>query len=227
MKKIDQEELKQRGNALRDGLAKAAEQFFGKAAVLTKSGYDAVAPRVMDAVDATVKQTSPFVESVSDSAAKLTHKAGDALDRFHQEVKNDYLPRISSAVEEAAARAKEGLVLAAGPSAEELARIEKEARRQRRHRRCRRALGWTALAAAAGGVAYLVWRRSQPIEDPWAEEYWSELETDVDVSGVPAETVAAVQEAVDTAADAVADKADEAADKVKDVADKVADAVQE
>jgi len=33
---------------------------------------------------------------------------------------------------------------------------------------------WLAVAGCAAGAAYVVWRRSQPIEDPWAEEYWAD-----------------------------------------------------
>ncbi|EJN84391.1 hypothetical protein HMPREF1129_2679 [Actinomyces naeslundii str. Howell 279] len=31
-----------------------------------------------------------------------------------------------------------------------------------------------AVAGAAAAGAYVVWRRSQPVEDPWAEEYWAD-----------------------------------------------------
>ncbi len=196
MKKIDQEELKKRGADLREALTRGAERAFGTAADLTKAGYEAAAPRIMEAVDVTVKKTAPLVDSASQSAAKLTHKAGDALERFHEDVVTDYLPRITGAVEEAAARTRGELARVSAPSAEELAAIEKVARRKRRRRRCRKTAKWTLLAGATVGVAYLVWRRSQPVEDPWAEEYWSDLETDVDVTGTPVETPVVVEETV-------------------------------
>ena len=41
-------------------------------------------------------------------------------------------------------------------------------------------LGWLVLAGAAAGAAYVVWRRSQPVEDPWAEEYWADSAEDED-----------------------------------------------
>lgn len=53
-------------------------------------------------------------------------------------------------------------------------------------------LGWVALAGVAAGAAYVVWRRSQPVEDPWAEEYWADSEEDDDPAvAVPVEAVAA------------------------------------
>ena len=32
--------------------------------------------------------------------------------------------------------------------------------------------------AAAAGAGYGLWKRSQPIEDPWAEDYWADLEVE-------------------------------------------------
>ena len=29
-------------------------------------------------------------------------------------------------------------------------------------------------AQRAAAAAYIIWRRSQPVEDPWAEEYWAD-----------------------------------------------------
>ena len=37
-----------------------------------------------------------------------------------------------------------------------------------------RTLGWLTVATVAAGAAYVVWKRSQPVEDPWAEEYWAD-----------------------------------------------------
>ena len=42
-----------------------------------------------------------------------------------------------------------------------------------------RTLGWLAVAIVAAGAAYVVWKRSQPVEDPWAEEYWADSTDDV------------------------------------------------
>ena len=53
-------------------------------------------------------------------------------------------------------------------------------------------LGWLALAGAAVGAAYVVWRRSQPVEDPWAEEYWADAAEDEAVEeGISAPVVPA------------------------------------
>mgnify|MGYP000991280955 CR=1 FL=1 len=44
-----------------------------------------------------------------------------------------------------------------------------------------------AMPGAAAGAAYVVWRRSQPVEDPWAEEYWADSAEDEAGSAVQAE----------------------------------------
>ncbi|MDO4901430.1 hypothetical protein [Actinomyces sp.] len=50
-------------------------------------------------------------------------------------------------------------------------------------------LGWLAVAGCAAGAAYVIWRRSQPIEDPWAEEYWADSTDEPVVSEAPAAPV--------------------------------------
>lgn len=37
----------------------------------------------------------------------------------------------------------------------------------------------TGLLAVAG---YVLWQRSQPVEDPWAEEYWEDAELVADTT---------------------------------------------
>ena len=58
-----------------------------------------------------------------------------------------------------------------------------------KRRKCRvlRAFGLTALVGAVAGAGYILWKRSQPIEDPWAEEYWADLDTDSFVPDTEAE----------------------------------------
>ena len=53
--------------------------------------------------------------------------------------------------------------------------------------RALRAFGLTALVGAVAGAGYILWKRSQPIEDPWAEEYWADLDTDSFVPNTEAE----------------------------------------
>ena len=36
--------------------------------------------------------------------------------------------------------------------------------------------GTLAIFGGAAGAAFLLWKRSQPVEDPWAESYWEDVE---------------------------------------------------
>ena len=42
-------------------------------------------------------------------------------------------------------------------------------------RRLRKLTGTLALIGGTVGAAYLLWKRSQPVEDPWAEAYWEDV----------------------------------------------------
>lgn len=192
---IDQGDLKKKATELTDAVAEGATKAF-KA---TKSGVKTAAPHVMDAVDATVKTATPYVDTAADTAAKLTAKAGEALDTFHADVVNDYLPRLSAALEEAAQKARQEADKAASAVAESapVAAVEEATTKRKRHRKTGRVIRWTLFAGAAAGAGYLVWRRSQPVEDPWAEEYWADLETDVPVEEVTPEEVAEAQVVAD------------------------------
>ena len=47
-------------------------------------------------------------------------------------------------------------------------------------------LGEASLVAAAAGAAFVLYKRSQSVEDPWAEEYWSEVEAEDEDEEAPA-----------------------------------------
>lgn len=84
-------------------------------------------------------------------------------------------------------------------------------------KRGRKTLLFLVLAAAAACAGYLLYRRSQPVDDPWAEEYWE----DVEVSEFdPEEAAEKAQDKAKEVAQDVADKADQAVDAVNDKLDK-------
>lgn len=217
MKHTDQEELLKLANELKDVVTTQAEHALDTAQELTKKGVRTAAPHVMDAVNRSVKTAAPLVDQAAGQAARLTHQAGDTLDQVHKDLVSVYLPKLQSAVEEATAfAATEAKRIGAPVVVPVVAAIETETTKRVRRSHHGRAFGLGALAAGAAGVGYLLWRRSKPIEDPWAEEYWADLETDADVSDVVTE-----------AADTVASVADAAQEKVEDAAEAVADAVDE
>ena len=214
-KHVDQEELMKKAAEIKGAVVEGAEKAFEKAAEATKTGVKTAGPHVMSAVDTTVKKAAPYVDSASEAAAKLTTKAGEKLEGFHEDMVSDYLPRLSAAVEDAAVRAKEEAAKAAGSAKKavesapvEIAAVEEVATKKRRGK-VGKVFGYSLLASAAAGAGYLVWRRSRPIEDPWAEEYWADLEAADPVEEVPAEAVVAEEVVADEAPAQEADAGEE------------------
>src|SRR5699024_2263554 len=82
----------------------------------------------------------------------------------------------------------------------------------------RRALGWTLVGTAVAGAGVLIWRRTKPVDDPWAEEYWDDA---------PAAVSPTVAEKLHTAADAVKDTTESTKEKVEEVRDTAKDAAKD
>lgn len=188
--RIDPDQLKADALVLRDVLAEQAGRAALKAADLAEQGIEWAAPHVQNSWDKTVEKATPVISEAAARAQEAADHAKPFLDDVHGKVVEDYLPRINKAVTDATAAATTDADLA------ERARLVREASARalvtptappRKRHRVIKALGWTVLGLSAAGAGYLLWRRSQPIEDPWAEEYWADLETDAPVPDVPVE----------------------------------------
>ena len=168
---FDADKLRASSQQLRDAAAIYAGKVAVKVADLANQGVEWAAPRAQAA------------------------SAGPALEHARGHLVADYLPRASLAVNQA------GAALSARGSLSDRARRATEASAAalatptRKRRRCRvlRALGLTALVGTVAGAGYILWKRSQPIEDPWAEEYWADLDTDSFVPETDAEKATYVQ----------------------------------
>lgn len=221
-KNLDPKKLQREGEALADAAARRGEELATKATNLAEQGIDWASPRAQKLWDETVKVTAPKLEEAAD-------KVRPYLDNVHDKVVDDYLPRIEVAAREAQkAASQDGSLVERATRAGEVTR-QTLAKPAPKKRRFGRVLGWTLIGTAAAGAGYLLWRRSQPIEDPWAEEYWADLDTDVDVPDDPAEAVE-VEDAGDVIEDVketVSDKAEDAVDAAQDVAEDAADTVDE
>ncbi len=189
---FDTEKLRNEALQLRDAVAVHAGRVAVKATELAEQGIDWAAPRAQAALNEAIDRATPLVEDVTARAVDAADRARPAFEKAREEVVEDYIPRIQRAVHEG------GAALAAdGTPLLERARHASEKVIVKKHRFLR-AIGWTALATTVAGAGYVLWKRSQPIEDPWAEEYWADLETSVDVPATEPEEVEGVEQ-IDTA----------------------------
>ena len=168
---FDADKLRATSEQLRDAAAVYAGKVAVRAADLANQGVDWAAPRAQAALTSAIEHATPAIENA------------------REHLVDDYLPRASLAVNQA------GAALTARGSLSDRARRASEVSAvalttpTRKRRKCRflRAFGLTALVGAAAGAGYILWKRSQPIEDPWAEEYWADLDTDSFVPETDAE----------------------------------------
>ena len=179
---FDAEKLRASSQQLRDAAAIYAGKVAVRAADLAGQGVDWAAPRAQAALNSAIEHAAARAQAAAAQAVP-------AIENAREHLVDDYLPRASLAVNQA------GAALSARGSLSERARRASEASAvalktpTRKRRKCRalRAFGLTALVGAVAGAGYILWKRSQPIEDPWAEEYWADLDTDSFVPDTEAE----------------------------------------
>lgn len=180
---IDTEKLKAQSLQLRDAAAVHAGRIAVRAADLAEQGLDWAAPRAQAALASAIERATPLVESATDRAQAVADRAQPFLSDIHGHVVDDYLPRLNRAVTESAAALSSEGDLGARARAARSASAKALTTPARKKKCCKkgrllRALCFTALTAAAAGAGYVLWKRSQPIEDPWAEDYWADLEVE-------------------------------------------------
>lgn len=189
---FDADKLRTEALQLRDAVAVTAGRMAVKAADLAEQGVDWAAPRAQAALETAIEKATPVVEDASERAQAAVERARPALEHARAELVDDYLPRINRAVHEGAeALNTEGALVDRARRATQVsqAALLTPTKALRPKRRFLRAIGWTALAGTVAGAGYVLWKRSQPIEDPWAEEYWADLETDSFVPATEAEEI--------------------------------------
>ncbi|MDD9207209.1 hypothetical protein PU560_12140 [Georgenia sp. 10Sc9-8] len=188
-KRLDTQELRQQAAALGAILSQQADEATRNAALLAEQGRDWATPHVAAAkawagprADKlwrdTVKAGAPKVEAAAE-------RVRPAVDNARDRIVDDYLPRVSRAMHDAAeAAAKDGTVRGKASRAGRAAQKAMMEQPKKQHTGLK-TVGWVLVGTAAAGTGYLLWRRSQPVDDPWAEEYWD----DTTVTAPGAETV--------------------------------------
>lgn len=151
-----------------------------RAQILASEGIDWASPRVQQAWEETLRVSSDVADR-SKGAATDTRK----------KMEKDYIPRIQRALHEAAEAAKSDRPL--GDKAREVGKVTQvaltEPTPQKKAKSTGKVFGWILVGTVAAGAGYLLWRRTQPVDDPWAEEYWDD--TTVTSPAVPADVEAA------------------------------------
>ncbi|QWW19606.1 hypothetical protein I6B53_00185 [Schaalia sp. 19OD2882] len=189
---LDTDKLKTEALQIRDAVAVHAGRVAVAATDLAEQGLDWAAPRAQAALETAIQRATPLVESAADRAQDAAERAKPIIGDVRERVVDDYLPRIHRAVEESgSALSANGSLVERATRARELGALAltTPTRKVRRKRTFLKVLGWTAATGAVVGIGYLLWKRSQPIEDPWAEEYWADLESDTIVPAMEPEKV--------------------------------------
>lgn len=153
--------------------------------------------KATEVLTAAVQAADDLAEKAAPLAEKAAEKAADATKGMLADAK-EVLADLETHGEEA------------------LTAVEQHAKAKKSHK-ARNITCATLALVGVGGAAYLMWRRSRPVEDPWAEEYWVDLKEEVpsDEETVAAEVaaeIAAEDEAIVEAIEEVIAEA-EAAEK--------------
>lgn len=205
----------------------------GKAArELAEQGKDWATPKVEAAIDwAAPRVEKAWKKGVTATAPRLADAAGksrDAVDVAHDKLVDDVLPKVIAALEDAAKAAKGGADDVQSRVHTVVKNTEKALKKQEKaakgSSKWGKTIGWVLVGSAVAGAGVLIWRRTQPVDDPWAEEYWDDAVAPGTESGASlADKTQAKLDAKNTAAGAAKD----ASQKVEDITDDVKDAVDD
>lgn len=192
-------------------LSEQAKVTGARAAELAQEGVDWAAPRVQKALTEARTAAGPAVE-------QARSRAEDTYTTARDKVKDDYVPRVQKAMQEAADASKSDAPIAdRARNATSAARASLTEPPAKKKGGAGKALGWVLVGTAVAGAGYLVWRRTQPVDDPWAEEYWD----DTTVSSP------STSSSLGDKANAAKDKATDLAGKAKDAAASAAESVKD
>lgn len=202
-----------RGVTTAGELAEVA-RVLGQAGIGLEAAADWAGPRVDKAWKRTVAVTAPKVE-------EATERVRPAVDDAYERLTEDYLPRVQKAMHDAAQAASGGNGISQKAGKAGAAAKEALSKPPKKSRGVAKTLGWVVVGTVAAGAGYLLWRRSQPLDDPWAEEYWNDSAAPAPTSGQSA------TDKISHAAATAKDRATEAAGKVSETVKEKAEDVKE
>lgn len=146
-----------------------------KATTWAQDSRDWAQPRLEKAGEA----LSAAQQEATDRGRKAVKQGRKAAKQNRKQLEQDYIPRIQRALQDASDAAKSNKPL--GAKAQEVGTVTKRALTeptpQKKAKKGGKVFGWVLVGALAAGAGYMLWRRTQPTEDPWAEEYWDDAAT--------------------------------------------------
>jgi len=187
----------------------AAETFAHQAMDAAVQAKDWAAPRVEKAWYEGMKAAAPKVELAAEKVLPL-------VDRTHDRLVDDVLPKLLAAVNAAAAAAAVGADKARDVASAKLTDLAHIAPEPPKKSHTGAKVFWSIAGLAIAGAVLAAFRRNRPTTDPWAEEPWEDAEEDLDLRST------ALGADLGDAADLVSEKAADVTAAVKDSSAKVA-----
>lgn len=174
------------------------------------------AQRVNDAAHDAANKARPYME---DAADKIRPYVEDASDK----VRSEYIPMVvgaasatlddvkanSEELKKKARVAAESAKKEAMKAQKELIKAQKKQKRKAKRKKC---FITTLVVGSVASVGYYFWKRSQPVEDPWAEAYWEDVAVSSDEP--------TLRDSVADAAEGLKQKVAEGATKAKHAANR-------
>lgn len=170
--KVYKDKAAKEANIYASKAGKSAKKLKGQAAHWAEEGAAWAAPKFNDAKD----RVRPYIDDAS-------HKISD-----------DYWVRLQAAYEAAREEATKGgdFKSRSKAVADATSKALTTPPKQEKRNSALKSLGWLAVGASVAGLGYLVWKRNQPVEDPWAEAYWEDVAAEDAAAAEAAATEATV-----------------------------------
>ncbi len=192
----------------------AAETLAHQAKDAAVQAKDWAAPRVEKAWYEGMKAAAPRVELAAEKALPL-------VDRTHDRLVDDVLPKLLAAVNAAAAAAAVAADKARDVASARLTDLAHIAPEPPKKSHTGAKVFWSIAGLAIAGAVLAAFRRNRPTTDPWAEEPWEDAEEDLDARTTQ------LGESLGAAADLVSEKATDATATVEESSAKVAEKVRQ
>jgi hypothetical protein len=218
---VDADRLKSQAAELSGALSDASSRAGQTASQLAHQAKDAAvhardwaAPRAEKAWYEGRKAAAPRVERAAEMALPL-------VERTHDRLVDDLLPRLIAAVGAAAAATAVGADRARDATSAKLTELAHIPVPEPKKSRTGAKIFWSIAGLAVAGAVVTVFRRSRPMNDPWAEEPWESAEHDLKALAAEA------RKDLGAAADTVGKTAGLAVARTREASERVAERARE